>query len=106
MRARSLAALPVLAALAIGAAGCGSDDESSPTTAPTISVPSGEVQTVPEPKTTTTTPEQTTTNSGGSGGTKVNPSKPDSPTNDVPPEPGTPESKFEQYCNQNPGACG
>lgn len=104
-----MALLPVLAALAIGAAGCGSDDESSQTTAPTISVPSGEVQTVPEPKTTTTTPEQTTTDSGGSGGsggTNFNPSKPDSPTNDVPPAPGTPESKFEQYCNQNPGACG
>jgi hypothetical protein len=102
-----MAALLVLTALAIGAAGCGSDDESGDTTTvPTISVPSGEVQTLPEQKTTTTTPEQTTTDSGGSGGTNFNPSKPDSPTNDVPPAPGTPESKFEQYCKQNPGACG
>jgi hypothetical protein len=104
MRIGALATMLALAALAIGAAGCGSDDESEPTTVPTISVPSGEVQTVPESKTTTTAPEQTTTS--GSGGTKVNPNKPDSPTNDIPPQPGTPESKFEQYCDQNPGACG
>ena len=95
----SVAILTALIVLALGLGGCfGGDDEGDEVTVPSISVP--------EPKTTTTTPEQTTTNSGGSCGTKVNPSKPDSPTNDVPPAPGTPESKFEQYCNQNPGACG
>jgi hypothetical protein len=34
------------------------------------------------------------------------PSKPDSPQNDVPAQQGTPQGNFEQYCNQNPGACG
>ena len=30
---------------------------------------------------------------------------PDSPTNDTPPEPGSPAERFEQFCAQNPGAC-
>jgi hypothetical protein len=44
--------------------------------------------------------------SGGSGSGKPDPSKPDSAGNDLPPKPGTPQAKFEQYCNQHPGACG
>jgi len=39
---------------------------------------------------------------GGSGGSGV----PDTPSNDVTPPANTPQGKFEQYCNQNPGACG
>jgi hypothetical protein len=31
---------------------------------------------------------------------------PDTPSNDVTPPADTPQGKFEQYCNQNPGACG
>ena len=30
----------------------------------------------------------------------------DSPENDQPPEPGSPAERFEQFCAQNPGACG
>jgi hypothetical protein len=104
------ATLLALVALALGAPGCGGDDdENDATTAPEISVPSGEVQTVPEQ--TTTQEQPTTTTPQPSGGTPApsqnyDPSKPDSPENDVPPEPGTPEAKFEQYCRENPGACG
>ena len=51
-------------------------------------------------ETTTTAPDS------GSGGTTVDPNKPDSPTNDLPPEPDTPEARFEEFCKKNPGACG
>ena len=30
----------------------------------------------------------------------------DSPENDIPPEPGSPEAKFEEFCDENPEACG
>jgi hypothetical protein len=109
---RYLTVLLALAALAVGAAACGGDDDEPITTAPEISVPAGEPQTVPQQQTTTNQQQPTTTTAPqGSGGTQApsqnyNPGKPDSPKNDVPPEPGTPESKFEQYCQQNPGACG
>ena len=106
MSRRRLVALLALISLALGGAGCGGDDdEGDATTAPQISVPSGEVQSVPE-ETTTTTPKTTTAPSGGTQAPSYDPSKPDSPENDIPPEPGTPEAKFEQYCRENPGACG
>jgi hypothetical protein len=104
--------LLALAALAVGAAACGGDDDDeATTTAPEISVPAGEPQTVPQQQTTTQQQPTTTSTPQPSGGTQApsksyDRSKPDSPKNDVPPEPGTPESKFEQYCQQNPGACG
>ena len=30
----------------------------------------------------------------------------DSPDNDTPPPEDTPAERFEEYCNENPGACG
>jgi hypothetical protein len=107
--ARWAALLLAISALAVGAAACGGDDDGGEqVTVPEISVPAGEPQSVPDE--TTTTPQTTTTTApdtgGGGGGGNVNPNKPDSPTNDIPPEPGTPEAKFEQFCEQNPGACG
>jgi hypothetical protein len=30
----------------------------------------------------------------------------DTPQNDAPPPQGSPAERFEQYCNDNPGACG
>jgi hypothetical protein len=30
----------------------------------------------------------------------------DTPENDAPPPEGSPAERFEQYCNENPGACG
>jgi hypothetical protein len=94
-----------LAALAagLGAVGCG-DDESGDETTPSISIPSVTVPTAP----TTTAPSggvapETTT---GSGGGRYDPAKPDTPENDVPPPAGSPQEAFEQFCEQNPAACG
>jgi hypothetical protein len=30
----------------------------------------------------------------------------DTPQNDAPPPEDSPAERFEQYCNENPGACG
>jgi hypothetical protein len=30
----------------------------------------------------------------------------DTPENDTPPPEDTPAERFEEYCNENPGACG
>jgi hypothetical protein len=118
---RRMAVLVAVAAVggATGLGACGSDDES------TITDP--EPVTTSEPSTTTSEPEtteSTTTeddggveaepgdDSGGHGGNSgtggtgsFDPAKPDSPQNDVPPQPGAQES-FEQFCDENPGACG
>jgi hypothetical protein len=86
-------------------AGCGGDSSGEATT-PTFSVPA---VTAPGVATTTTTgttggvkPGTTTSKNGGA----YNPSAPDSPTNDVPPPPGSPQEAFEKQCEQNPEACG
>jgi len=39
---------------------------------------------------------------GGSGGTDA---PQDSPQNDTPPPSGSPAERFEQFCEENPGAC-
>ena len=39
---------------------------------------------------------------GGSGGTEA---PQDSPQNDTPPPSGSPAERFEQFCQENPGAC-
>ena len=30
----------------------------------------------------------------------------DTPENDTPPPPGSPAERFEEFCEENPGACG
>jgi hypothetical protein len=102
---RRIIALAAVAA-ALGAAGCG-DDESGAETTPSISIPSVTVPTAP----TTTAPSggvapQTTTGSDSGEGGSYDPAKPDTPENDVPPPPGSPQEAFEQMCEQNPAACG
>ena len=104
---------PFTIALACGAVllapGCGGDDEkaSDTETTPRITVPSDDTkptttETAP-PQTQTTPPPQTAPdNSGGS----TAPTTPDSPENDTKPSPDTPEGRFEEFCDQNPGACG
>jgi hypothetical protein len=100
-------------ALACGAVllapGCGGDDEkaSDTDTSPTITVPSDDTTTptteTTPPQTQPTPPPQTTPeDSGGS----TAPATPDSPENDTKPQPNTPEQRFEEFCDQNPGACG
>jgi hypothetical protein len=104
MRGRRAAIPPALIALVLGVAGCGGDS-SGETTTPTFSVPS-----VTAPGIATTTTHTTggvkpgTTTSSHNGG--VNPNAPDSPTNDVPPPPGSPQEAFEKQCEQHPAACG
>jgi hypothetical protein len=112
--AAAVALLTMAGLLALG--GCGSDGEST-TTPSSTSAP----QTAAQTTTSSTTTESTTTTTednggatspsgggdntsgdGGSGGSTV----PDTPSNDVTPPADTPQGKFEQYCNQNPGACG
>ncbi len=46
--------------------------------------------------------------SGGSDGSgrTADPARPDTPENDTPPPPNSPEADFEQFCDENPGACG
>ena len=132
-RFRRGAAAPLIAAALLLAAllplaGCGSDGETTApsvessaanaTTAPTQSEPTS-TETTTEPTETssgggvsptdeTTTSEAPDNNNGGGGGVSpgYDPSQPDSSTNDVPAQQGTPQGSFEQYCNDNPGACG
>jgi hypothetical protein len=131
----SLAALLAAAGIALAVAGCGGDSESTVSTAAspaTTTSASEQTTTGTEPATTEseptttedsggvgpgeTTTQTTTEDSGGGGGggnanggggtPSYDPSQPDSPQNDIPAAPGTPQGNFEQYCQQNPGACG
>jgi hypothetical protein len=94
--------------LALGTGACGEDDEE---TSPSVTVPAS---TETAPATTTTTAPVTTTKpttrtekTGKTGGTPSHdPAKPDTPANDVPPPPGSPQEAFEKQCEQNPSACG
>jgi hypothetical protein len=100
---RALAVTALVLGMAL--AGCGGGD-SGETTAPTVSIPAitapiPRTTTAPAPTSTSTAP--TTTDNGGN---KVNPKQPDTPTNDVPPPPGSPQEAFEKQCEQNPAACG
>ena len=124
-----------MAALAaVGLAACGGDDEPSneELRKPPLTVPQDDSQrgdttdttgtdqtgTAPDEggtgtgETTTTTDEPLDQPDPGTGGVPApdtndpaaNPQR-DSPENDLPPEPGSPEERFEQFCDQNPGAC-
>jgi hypothetical protein len=113
------ACLALVAGTAV--AGCGGDDEETgPTTTPTIepATPTGptgaageegEEQEEPASDDSSVDPEDGTVTpppeSGdqATGGTQ---DQVDSPENDLPPEPGSPEAQFEQYCDENPEACG
>jgi hypothetical protein len=103
---RALAVTALVIGLGIG--GCGSEDSGEPTP-PTVSIPA---ITSPIPATTTTPATtsaptgSTTTTKRGNGGSNVNPNRPDSKTNDVPPPAGSPQEAFEKQCRQNPQACG
>jgi hypothetical protein len=124
-------ALPVVALTALApflaACGGGSQNASEPLpTTPTLTVP-GETKTPTITKTsqttttdttttttsaTTTTPTQTTTTTsnpstpqGGAAAPQTGGASPDTKTNDQAPAAGSPASKFEQFCKDNPGAC-
>ena len=97
------------------APGCGGDDEGTGATTPTaVPVPTipDDGETAPE-----TSPEQAPETepeaspppadpgSGGSPAPAPAP-RPDSPQNDRPPPEDSPAQRFEEFCEQNPGACG
>lgn len=103
----------ILSLFALGLTACGGDDEEDEaTTIPTIPL------SVPGTETTLDEEEDEATT-----GTVVAPpapapapapepapapapeQAPDSPENDTPPPPGSPAEQFENFCEQNPGAC-
>ena len=93
-------------------AGCGGDDEPSTSTArelPKLGIPT--TQTTPPvvettPATTPTTVDPATETLPEEGPATTPQAPPDTPENDAPPPQGSPAERFEQYCNENPGACG
>jgi hypothetical protein len=130
MRFRGALSVAALTALAPFLAACGgnSKNASEPLpTAPTLTVP-GQAKTptittttdttttttgTSTTSTTTTTPTQTTptttsnpsTPQGGAAPPQTGGASPDTKQNDQAPAAGTPASKFEQFCRDNPGAC-
>jgi hypothetical protein len=94
-------------------AGCGGDDEPSTRTArelPKLDLPT--TKTAPPavdttPATTPTTVDPRTETLPEEGPANTTPQAPsDTPENDAPPAQGSPAERFEQYCEENPGACG
>jgi hypothetical protein len=106
----------VVTGLVVGVVLAGSNDGSSDgrVTTPELTVPGDSA-----PTETQTTPrdEQGATGDTGTGGAAPeqqapdNPSggaqapRQDSPQNDTPPPKGSPAERFEQFCQENPGAC-
>ena len=103
IRAKRLVIVALAAAAVVPAAtGCGSDSSGDTAAAP-VSIPA-----VTAPQITTSAPAATTSSTTATtkGGKSFDPNQPDSPTNDVPPPPGSPQEAFEQQCKQHPAACG
>jgi hypothetical protein len=94
-------------------AGCGGDDEPAADTSdtvPELTVPQTDETEPPPTQTETTPPEPTETtvpppDDGGTPAPEPEP-PPDAPENDSPPPPDSPAERFEEFCNDNPGACG
>jgi hypothetical protein len=99
------------------AAGCGSDDEPAarpPATQPDLTVPQTDeapeldpgtetlAPPAPEPEPEPAPPPST---DGGTPAPAPEP-PPDTPENDTPPPADSPAERFEDFCNENPGACG
>jgi hypothetical protein len=129
-RLRSVLLLPLLG-FALVAPGCGGDDgsvEEVPGAPPVLTVPhqegAADVSASPTPTptptpsgdaTATPTPADTgsTGTTGETGGTGTNtgatatpaPATEDSPAADQAPAAGSPPEKFEQFCQENAGAC-
>jgi hypothetical protein len=104
----------LLPCLALGA--CGGDDEpaaDTTRTVPDLTVPRTEQEEPAPPETTETVAPPTTETvapTEGNGGTPAPEPEPappsDTPTNDTPPPQDSPAERFEEFCNDNPGACG
>lgn len=129
MDPRRLLAVAAILALSLVLAACGGDDSEEASEAlpeaPTLTVPGSEEPpevdnsgrdetTDTETSTTTTgaTPTQTTpaqadpaAPSGGAAAPQTGGATPDTEENDQPPPADSPASEFEQFCQDNPGAC-
>ena len=95
-------------------AGCGGDDEPSTKTArelPNLSIPTTTAPTTAPaedttPATTPTTVDPATETLPEEGPSTTPGTPDDTPENDAPPPQDSPAERFEQYCEENPGACG
>jgi hypothetical protein len=90
-------------------AGCGGDDEPAETTRdiPRLSLPSTEVAPPPEQTDTQSTTVDPATETLPEEGPPPSDTAPtDTPESDTAPPADTPAERFEEYCNENPGACG
>jgi ABC-type phosphate transport system substrate-binding protein len=113
-RRRALTARVLLLTLLLvaGLSGCGGDDEPASTTRelPDLALPTTTettppvTETTPAPTSTTVDPATETLPEEGPSTTPEQPE--DSPQNDAPPPGDSPAERFEEYCNENPGACG
>jgi hypothetical protein len=103
------------------ALGCGADDEPAanpPPTLPDLTVPQTDEAPPVDPETETLAPappepepepapEPAPPSTGGTPAPAPAPEPPaDSPENDTPPPTNSPAERFEEFCNENPGACG
>lgn len=122
----------LLALAALVATGCGGDDETAETVppAPELSLPGDEEAPTLDDLSGSTTGTSTdgsdaapapggqapneasppADGGGDQGGQQQPPSggqpaPDDTPDNDQPPPPGSPAERFEQFCEENPGAC-
>ena len=92
--------------------GCGGDEEPAATTPalPELTVPRGETTptTPPETETVAPAPPADTAPPPDDGGAPAPAPEPpaDSPENDTPPPEDSPAERFEEFCDENPGACG
>ena len=118
--AGALLAVTVLSAGALAIGGCGDDDNGDTTPAPAPNISQEGTETRPGKQApdqgtggTTAAPEgpdrPESSGGGGSSGGAQAPAEgaatEDTPTSDVPPEPGGAQERFEQFCEQFPEAC-
>jgi hypothetical protein len=100
----------LLLSLAVATAGCGGDEESAAKPAPEapeLTIPETDAQPAPPTETTPTTETTPPSTSGGTTTPEQQPQAPaDTPENDTPPPANSPAERFEDFCNDNPGACG
>jgi hypothetical protein len=98
---------------------CGRDDEPAADTTPALpdlsvpgsdtpeTAPAGPAEPEVEPEVEPEPAPAETVPPPSGGGTPAPEAEPpaDSPENDTPPPPDSPAERFEQFCDDNPGAC-
>jgi hypothetical protein len=113
--------LILAALLAAGvSSGCGGDEEpaaQTPPALPDLTVPQTDEAPPLDPATETVAPappepepepvpEPVPPSTDGGTAAPVPEPPADTPENDTPPPPDSPAERFEDFCNENPGACG